>query len=214
MIKKQHYVQYGCALSAPKQWTNYDVSPTLIIQRTPIIGYLLKSQLNIIFPKNVKYGDIIKGLPVKENSCNGIYCSHTLEHLSLNDFRKALKNTYRILDYEGTFRFVVPDLEWAARAYINSINENKEASIEFMNNTLLGKKVRPRGLKGFINTFLGNSNHLWMWDKNSLEYELEKIGFKDIRVAKFNDCEDKMFIHVEEEGRFKDSIAMECKKLL
>ncbi len=80
------YIQYGCGLSAPKEWTNFDVSPTLRIQKLPIIGAILKSSLNTSFPKNVQYGDIINGLPVKENSCDGLYCSHTLEHLSLNDY--------------------------------------------------------------------------------------------------------------------------------
>jgi len=91
------YVQYGCGLSAPKEWKNFDVSPTLRIQKTPIVGNLFKSRLNTVFPENVQYGDIIKGLPVKDDSVDGVYCSHTLEHLSLEDFRKALKNTYRIM---------------------------------------------------------------------------------------------------------------------
>ena len=87
------YVQYGCGLSAPKEWTNFDVSPTLRIQKTPLLGTILKSKLNTTFPSNVLYGDIIKGLPIDENSCDGLYCSHTLEHLSLQDFRKALINS-------------------------------------------------------------------------------------------------------------------------
>ena len=37
-----------------------------------------------------------------------------------------------------------------------------------MNSTLLGINERPRGFKGFISSFLGNANHLWMWDKKSL----------------------------------------------
>ena len=41
------YVQYGCGLSAPKEWINFDVSPTLRIQKTPILGSILKSKLNV-----------------------------------------------------------------------------------------------------------------------------------------------------------------------
>jgi hypothetical protein len=70
-----NYVQYGCGLSAPAEWINFDVSPTLRIQKIPILGGLLKGRLNTRFPDNVRYGDIIKGLPVADNSCDGLYCS-------------------------------------------------------------------------------------------------------------------------------------------
>jgi predicted SAM-dependent methyltransferase len=63
----------------------------------PILGTLFKRRLNTILPKNVLYGDIVKELPINDDSCDGLYCSHTLEHISLNDFRKALKNSFKIL---------------------------------------------------------------------------------------------------------------------
>ena len=212
-MNKKNYVQYGCGLSAPIEWKNFDVSPTLRIQKNPILGSLLKRKLNTVFPDNVLYGDIIKGLPVRDNSVDGVYCSHTLEHLSLDDFRTALKNTYKILKKDGIFRCVVPDLEWAAKKYIKELNnENREASIGFINNTLLGIKQRPRGLKGFLSSFFGNSHHLWMWDNKSLASELENVGFQNIRECKFNDCENTMFRFVESEGRFVNAVSIECKK--
>jgi ubiquinone/menaquinone biosynthesis C-methylase UbiE len=188
------YVQYGCGLSAPKEWINFDVSPTLRIQNTPIIGTILKSSLSTSFPKNIRYGDIIKGLPINENSCDGLYCSHTLEHLSLNDFRIALKNSFKILKKGGVFRCIVPDIEHLARTYISQLeNGNSSASTSFINDTLMGIKERPRGFKSFIKSFYGNSHHLWMWDNKSLTEELKNAGFTQIRQCKFNDSDDMMF---------------------
>lgn len=207
------YVQYGCGLSAPKEWTNFDVSPTLRIQKTPLIGAILKSKLNTTFPRNVLYGDIIKGLPIHDNSCDGLYCSHTLEHLSLKDFRQSLINSYKILKKGGIFRCLVPDLEYSARLYIKELdNGNNLASLNFMSDTLLGVKVRPRGIKGFLNSFFGNSHHLWMWDVRSLSEELKNVGFTKIRACKFNDSEDEMFKYVEDIGRFENAVAIECRK--
>ena len=207
------YVQFGCGLSAPEEWLNFDISPTLRLQKTPIIGTLLKNKLNTIFPDNVRYGDIIKGLPVKDNSCDGLYSSHTLEHLALNDFRVALKNAYRILKEGGVFRCVVPDLEWIARTYVESLDSgNDEASLNFINTTLMGIKERPRSMKGFLSSFFGNSHHLWMWDSKSLSRELENVGFIEIRECKFNDSNDQMFKLVEDEGRFTNACSIECKK--
>jgi SAM-dependent methyltransferase len=207
------YAQYGCGRSAPKEWTNFDVSPTLIIQKTPILGTILKSKLNFVFSSNVLYGDIIKGLPIDDNSCDGLYCSHTLEHISLQDFRKALKNSFKVLKKGGIFRCIVPDLEFAARSYIKDLdNGDKLSSLNFMINTLLGIKERPRGLKGFLTSFFGNSHHLWMWDYQSLSEELRNAGFLEIRACSFNDSEDGMFKHVEDAGRFENAVAIECRK--
>lgn len=213
LTMKKIYVQYGCGHSAPKEWINFDVSPTLRIQKTPIVGKLLKHKLNCVFPENVRYGNIIKGLPIAENSCDGIYCSHTLEHLSLQDFRVSLNNTYRILKHGGVFRCIVPDLEYSAREYIKSIdNGNSLGNIVFIRETLLGFEERPKGLKGFLTSFLGNSHHLWMWDSKSLSDELKNAGFSKVRACKFNDCEDAMFQCVEELGSFKNAVAIECRK--
>lgn len=207
------YVQYGCGLSAPKEWINFDASPTLCIQKTLIIGWLLKNKLNAKFPSNVRFGNIITGFPVKDDSCDGLYCSHVLEHLSLQDFRIALRNSYKILKSGGIFRCIVPDLEITARNYLNAFeNGNEKASIDFIGSTALGSKNRTKGIKGLITYLLGNSAHLWMWDAKSLSAELRDVGFIAIRPCKAGDCEDAMFQYVEDEGRFIDAVAIECKK--
>lgn len=211
MSKK--YVQYGCGLSAPKEWINFDSSISLRIQKVPILKYLLKSKLKTKFPENVRYGDIAKGLPVEDSSCYGVYCSHILEHLSLDDFQMALKNTYRILKDDGIFRCIVPDLEWEANNYIKELKSgNKNAAFDFLHNISLGIKNKPKGLKETIIKHFSNSQHLWMWDYFSLEKELLAVGFKEIRKCTFKDSEDRMFDIVENEYRFINSIAVQCKK--
>ena len=207
------YVQYGCGLSAPEQWVNYDVSPTLRVQKIPLAGKLLRKKLNVRFPDNVRYGDIIKGLPVADNSCDGVYCSHTLEHFALHDFRKALQNTYRILKPGGIFRCVVPDLEMAAKEYIRELESgNPQASILFLEETLLGMKERPVSVIDVFRMRLGGLTHLWMWDHQSLAEELRKAGFQSVRKCLFNDSTDPMFIHVEDQNRFREAVAIECTK--
>jgi hypothetical protein len=64
----------------------------------------------------------------------------------------------------------------------------------------------------FTAFYLGMSQHLWMWDQKSLKHELEKVGFKDIRVCEFNDSNDEMFKQVENKDRFENSVAIECVK--
>ncbi len=205
------YVQYGCGFSAPSEWINYDASPTLYYERIPIIGKLY-TRNNIRFPENVKFGDIIKGLPEEQDSCDGVYCSHVLEHLSYEDFIIAIKNTYSILKSGGIFRGVVPDLKAAVIDYLNDFETTESPADHLMRGTMLGIEKRGKSFSSFIKSFYGNSKHLWMWDYKSLAFELNKIGFKNIRPAKFNDSTDSHFNYVEEEGRFYKAAAFECIK--
>ncbi len=203
------YVQYGCGWSAPTNWKNFDASPTLRFERIPIIGKLYIKNASR-FPKNVAYGDIINGLPISEDSCKGVYNSHILEHLSLEDFRLALKNTYKILQPGGVFRFVLPDLEHFIHEY--TINSSADAAVIFLRETYLGREKRSRGIKAFIVDWMGNSQHLWMWDYKSIEHELKDIGFTHIRRAIFNDSSDPIFKEAENEERWKFCLGVECKK--
>lgn len=204
------YVQYGCGLCAPSNWRNFDASPTLRLQKLPLIGSLFCGNEYPIFPKNVEYGDIVNGLPIQAESCRAIYCSHILEYLAVNDFRIALRNTHSYLMKEGIFRLVLPDLETLVKAYIR--NEEWNASILFMENSCLGKKVRSKGLKGFLREWLGNSSHLWMWDFKAINVELKSAGFREIRRAQFGNSKDQLFNEVEDARQWNNCLGVECIK--
>ena len=210
---KKIYVHYGSGTSAPTDWINFDSSPTLRIQKTIIIGRLFKRFLNVVFPQNVLLGDIVNGLRITDNSCDGIFCSHVLEHLCHADLIIAINNTYKMLKPGGIFRMVLPDMEFYCNEYLSSLKNNKsDACFKLMQDSLLGSKNRKKGFLNFIQSFYGNANHLWMWDYNSLSNVLLDAGFKKIRRCEFNDCEDKMFLSVEEKNRFDNCLSIEVYK--
>jgi hypothetical protein len=203
------YVQFGCGWCAPEGWLNFDASPTLRFERVPLVGRLYTRNASR-FPKGVRYGDIVRGLPVPKESCKALYCSHVLEHLSLKDCRRALRNAHKILMPGGTFRLVLPDLEHAIRSYVS--NDSPEASVEFMKETLLGLEERPRGPSALGALWLGNSKHLWMWDYKGIAQELSLAGFVDIRRAWFGDASDPKFALAEEAYRWENCLGVDCRK--
>jgi hypothetical protein len=209
MASDKIYIQYGCGFNAPETWCNFDASPTLRLEQIPLLGLLVRKNSQR-FPSNVKYGDIAKGLPVPLASCSGVYASHVLEHLSYEDFRIALLNTFAILKPAGIFRIVLPDLEIAAKRYVTSKDSN--AAEQFLHETSLGLKKRSKGVAGLLRVWLGNSSHLWMWDYKGLVHELEQTGFSQIRRCVYGDCVDKSFLDVEDRVRFTDSVAVECRR--
>jgi len=208
MTDAESYVQYGCGTCAPEGWLSFDCSPTLRMQRLPLAGSLFQAVATTKFPERVRYGDIVGGLPVASESARAVYCSHVLEHLALDDFRTALANTLKILRPGGIFRMVLPDLRQIATQYLR--DTGPEASIEFMRETRLGVEHRPRGLVSFVRGWLGNSEHLWMWDYESLSTALVAAGFREPRRAWINDSDDPQFAAVESPHRWENALGIEC----
>lgn len=203
------FVQYGCGASAPDGWVNFDASPTLRIQRWPLLGPILVSN-RVRFPDGVRYGDIVSGLPLGDGCCRAVYCSHVLEHLSYEDCRLALKETHRILESGGTFRGVLPDLERHVHDYLAT--GTCDAALTFMSDTLLGQVRRPRGALALMHTAFGNTAHRWMWDFKSLESALQQAGFRSIRRAYFGDSQTSQFVAVENRSRWDGCLGFECTR--
>ena len=197
------YVQYGCGFCAPEGWVNFDASPTLRIEKLPIIGHFVKKN-RTWFPANVRYGDIVLGLPISNGSADAVYASHVLEHLAREDFETALRNTHRMLRPGGVFRLIVPDLQLRAQRYLQKLETgDAEANDDFIRVCSIGAERRPRGLARLGRAF-GRSGHLWMWDWPSMKKALERAGFNSIRRCALGDSGDSMFQLVEDPGRFFD----------
>jgi SAM-dependent methyltransferase len=143
-------VQFGCGLSNPVGWLNYDSTPSLFVRKIPlsvqtakvankVLGKRLprlSGNLNNVIHNNAIYGDVVKGLPCRDNSVDLLYASHVLEHLPLKEFRVALKECRRILKNGGVFRAVVPNLKYCIDQYIASSSPTK--SIDFCLSTGMG----------------------------------------------------------------------------
>jgi methyltransferase family protein len=205
------YVQFGCGISAPTTWINFDAGPAFWMQRNlSFLKPILIKRGFPDYPANIRYGDVIKGLPVAPGSATGVYCSHVLEHLALSEFRRTLRNVYSYLVPGGTFRAVQPDLEWLAKRYVDS--PDSEAASRFMRESDLGVDEQKRGAAGALKLLFGRSAHLWMWDFKNLARELEAVGFTAIRRAQYGDNPDPKFRDVEDASRWKDCLGVECRK--
>jgi hypothetical protein len=207
-MEQNLYVQYGCGFSPGEGWENFDSSPTLRIERIPVVGSALSARFSgntNRFPVTVHYGNICRGLPIVDGTVRGCYASHVLEHLSLDELRRAVRNTFRMLAPSGVFRLIVPDLYERARRYVAECElKNPDAAPTFLSSALLGQEQRPRTPLQYLRNIIGWSNHLWMWDEYSMSAELQRAGFVNIRRCEFGDSPDHMFVKVEDRGRFFD----------
>jgi hypothetical protein len=212
-------VQFGCGWGSPvpEGWIHYDASPTLRFERIKILGYFYTKNAKR-FPNNVKYGDIVKGLPLPNGSVKRLYASHVIEHLSYDDAIKSIAHCFALLAPGGIFRLIVPDLQARAIRYVDKAAKNDPAaSAQFLDTTMLGQRSRPRGMVALLQRALGGGEHLWMWDQAAMTATLAAAGFSDIRRCNFNDSDDPAFAELEEPGRYVDGdifeLALECRKL-
>ena len=203
-------VNYGCGLSVAEGWLNFDASPTLRVSTLPVVGRLARRKTN--FPSLAKFGDVTKRLPVKDGAAKRVYCSHVLEHLSYEDCLYALRETYRIMKPGAVFRGVMPDLAIEVSRYCAV--EDAQAAQAFNEATGLGQRERPRGLVGLVTAFLGNSQHLWLWDYLAFEKALGDAGFLNIRRAQFGDHYCDSFSLVEQRNRWENCLGWHCIKQL
>jgi SAM-dependent methyltransferase len=204
-IRGASYVQYGCGICAPDAWINFDASARLRLERSPVLGYVLRVTAGRLFPANVRFGDIVRGLPMADNTAAAVYCSHVLEHLPRDELPIALRNTLRILVPGGVFRLVVPDLRWRVACYLAGAERGEASAADgLMDVCYLGVRRRSKTFIGAAKAAFGRSQHLWMYDFAALKSLLEQAGFVRIRRCDYGDAADPMFAMVEDEGRFAD----------
>ncbi len=207
MTDSKTYIQFGSGLSAPDGWISFDASPTLRLMRMPIVGGLLCRLAAIAtpFPKATKLGDIVKGLPVRSGSVAGVYGSHVLEHLALDDFRTALRNVHKLLESGGRFRLIVPDMRGRVERYLEAARTgDADAVHRLLEDTGLGLRSRPKTIIAKIRNMFGHNAHFWMWDNAAMVRELELAGFTQIRPCIAGDSADPAFLVVEDPSRFID----------
>lgn len=210
-LMQAQYVQFGCGTCAPETWRNFDAGPAFLLEkRLPFLKPVLLRKGFPDYPNSIEYGDVIKGLPVAPGSVRAVYCSHVLEHLSLEDCRRTLRNVFSYLQPGGIFRLVVPDLEHLTRTYLEA--GDGSAAHTFMVEAHLGETTTERGLRSLPRALFGRSQHLWMWDYKSMSAELAAAGFTAIRRARCGDSDDPQFLHVEDEGRWRDALGIECRR--
>jgi predicted SAM-dependent methyltransferase len=180
-------VNIGCGQTPTDGWKNFDNSFSLRLSRIPLIPVLLH-RLRFLdgsqyqFTKfarehDIEYGDATKGLPLTNESCEGIYSSHMLEHLDRNEADKFLEEAYRILRPNGIIRMAVPDI----RKQIKQYNESGDADA-FVEATHMCVP-RPTSLAQKVRLLLvGTRHHQWMYDGYSLSRLIHKHGFIEAEV--------------------------------
>jgi predicted SAM-dependent methyltransferase len=121
-------------------------------------------------------------LKISDNSLDGIFSEHTLEHMKARHVLNLLCEFYRILKVDSTVRIILPDCSLYASYYFNSLEKYKD---EFNSTWPTGAEC-IRGLTQYI-------GHESTWDINLMTRYLKMAGFSKINSCVFNEgCDPEL----------------------
>jgi len=182
-------INVGCGNTPTNDWINYDNSLSIVISKLPMfipkillfLGLIKNPHLSYItFLKAsfIRYGNILKGLPNKDESVSVLYTSHMLEHFDIFEAEIFCKEAQRLLVPGGVIRIVVPDIVIKINQYLD--HNDADLFIESLNICI----PRPKNLfQKFYAKFIQNSYgfHHRMYDSSSLIKLLKNNNFIDIK---------------------------------
>jgi SAM-dependent methyltransferase len=122
-------INIGCGATWHPAWTNLDVRPS---------------------SPEVQPWDVSEGLPFGDDQVDACYASHVLEHLTREQARRLVAESFRVLRRGGVIRLAVPDLEGITREYLRVLAQVESGhrgaveQYEWITLELLDQLVRDR----------------------------------------------------------------------
>jgi predicted SAM-dependent methyltransferase len=177
----------GCGATPTPGWVNYDNSMSVHLAAAPVLasvmsrlGLLSNMQNNLISvikQEGIRYANAVKKIPEPDHSAEVLYTCHMLEHLYPKEAALFLKEARRVLIPNGIIRIAVPDLKFHIENYLKDHDADT-----FVKNIQLAVN-KPTGLiEKLKRLIVGERNHLWMYDGESLCRLLLKSGFRNPQV--------------------------------
>lgn len=121
--------------------------------------------------------DFGRPLPLPDDTFDGVFCEHVVEHFSLEDGEKLAREVHRVLRSGGCFRVIVPDAELAMRRYferpeelVARRGEGHETPVEIVNLY-----------------FRQRYEHQFLYDWPTMEKMLLRAGFDVVTRADFGE---------------------------
>jgi len=203
----------GCGPFAKEGWESFDNSPSAFLARHPILKWLLwklglmtDDHYRLQWSRNIRWKDVTRGLPYRDNTVDLIHVSHLLEHLSQQQGEKLLLECRRVLKPGGVIRIAVPDLFRAAKEYVQNVAPMMEGLAP------PDRAPHDRFLEMMFSGCLRRmrSGHRYAYDYPTLAVLLCRLGFRDVERCSYRKSRHSDLSEMD--SRPEDSIYLEAVK--
>lgn len=165
----------GCGTVYKEGWINIDNNSDSNIQK-------LDLNLDLRYP-----------LPLPDNCADYIYNEHFLEHLTVEESRKALQEFMRVLKKGGTMRIAMPHIRGCMGFYFDE-NYNLEKSKKFLEKYGLDFiKTKAE----YVNVNFRFWGHKWLYDEEELARRLTELGFSNFKFCTLYESEHELLKNME-----------------
>jgi ubiquinone/menaquinone biosynthesis C-methylase UbiE len=156
----------------------------------------------------------MRDLPTKykDNSFDGIYSEHFIEHLYKYQGINFFKEAFRILKPGGTIRTVWPPYEFVEHLVSDEplTGDEEYFCANYHNFYVLKHKFAPPGNKHrsireqcALGLLYQNGEHLYVWPKQEMMETLKDIGFKRVKEYKYQESGVLEFKGIDTPGHIR-----------
>jgi SAM-dependent methyltransferase len=155
-------------------------------------------------------------LRIPDESIDGIFCEHTLEHLDYRQGENLLRECYRILKSGGIIRLIVPDVGLFVKHY----NDPSSGWFHQWEKLMFEESIDPdRSDRKLLTRMQAISfvtqeyGHISAWDEETSEVVLRKAGLGGVKFFSFRhgQCE-RLLADLDSADRKHVSLYVEARK--
>lgn len=206
----------GCGLVAPEGWVNIDKSMSALLAKHAVLRAFL--QATRVLPSdaryekwssNIRFHDLRKGLPFRDESAAYVYVSNLLYAQPYQETLQLFREIHRVMVPGGVLRVVDLDVLGVARQYVENVSKTEENGTGLAPGESpvdryairLGFRV-PSARRGFLGAFWKvRMRRAWLYDAASVKMYAEMCGFvcsvkgfRDSRIPDIDAVEREEFI--------------------
>ncbi len=117
--------------------------------------------------------DITRGLPFADGSTRLIYHEHVIEHITMAEAERCLRDWFRLLEPGGILRIATPDLGYLVERYGGDWRD--QAWLRLPEYAFIQTRAE------MLNTAMRWWDHQYLYDEEELRRRMTAAGFRDIR---------------------------------
>jgi predicted SAM-dependent methyltransferase len=179
-------LQLGTSNSLKAGWLNTDVIPT---------------------SRNVVYLDATRRFPFKDDTFDYIFSEHMIEHIAYDGALVMLRECFRVLKPGGKIRMSTPDLRVLMGLLASERTASRDFYVDWMTRKFLPDVSYCKEVF-LINNAFRAWGHQFLYDRETLEVTMKKVGFENIRCYQPLVSDDENLRSMESHGS-----VMGCEKI-
>jgi SAM-dependent methyltransferase len=157
--------------------------------------------------KEVVFLDASRPFPIESGTFDFVYSEHTIEHLTQLQGRLMLSECFRVLRPGGAIRMATPDLRRIITLLEPAPSEFVRTYLEWSTQMFLPWAPGPSGVC-VVNNFFRDWGHQFIYDEDTLRYQLGQAGFVEIHACEYSKSETPEFRRVESHAAATSNEAM------